>query len=152
MQEFVPSGNFKLIVLVPAQYLDAFKQTGLLKTYDKATEDLVIMDESEKPYFEVNLDDAYIHDVVMDLMAGKVEADIQVLPLFDDSEAISYNAFVRNIDNDFKCFINSKDDENSAYELHLALLELNKHNIHEADEIMLKRIDALHSLKVGWLI
>lgn len=152
MQELVPTGNFKLTILVPAQYMDAFKQTGLLTTYDKANEELVIMDEAEKPYFEVNLDDAYIHEVVMDLMAGKVEADIQVLPLFEDSEAISYNAFVRNIDNEFKCFINSKDDENSAYELQLALLELNKNNIHEADEIMLKRIDNLHSLKVGWLV
>lgn len=156
MQQMIPTGIFKLNLLIPAQYLGAFKQIDLLDIYTVSPDELFIMDDTDKPYFEVDLDDAQISEVVNSLISNKVEADIQVLPLFNDSDSgesrVNYNAFIRNIDGVFTCFINSKDEEALAYGLYEALNELNKNNIHEADEIMLNRINELHSLKVGWLV
>ena len=156
MQQMIPTGFFKLNLLIPAQYFDAFKQTDILDIYAVSPDELFIMEDTDKPYFEVDLDDAQISDVVNSLISNNVEADIQVLPLFNDSDSgeirVNYNAFIRNIDGVFTCFINSKDEEALAYGLYEALNELNKNNIHEADEIMLNRINELHSLKVGWLV
>ena len=155
MQQMIPTGIFKLNLLIPAQYLAAFKQIDLLDIYTVSPDELFVMDDTDRPYFEVDLDDAQISDVVNSLISTKVEADIQVLPLFNYSDSgeirVNYNAFIRNIDGVFTCFINSKDEEALAYGLYEALNELNKNNIHEADEIMLNRINELHSLKVGWL-
>ena len=109
MQQMIPTGFFKLILLIPAQYLGAFKQTDILDIYTVSPDELFITYDTDKPYFEVDLDDAQISEVVNSLISNKVEADIQVLPLFNDSDSgeirVNYNAFIRNIDGVFTCFI-----------------------------------------------
>lgn len=152
MEQVIPEGRYNLTILMAEKFLPAFGGSNIIKDHGINKQDLVMFEEVEKPYFEVNLNDAEIKDVVNSLIAQKIEADIQVLPLYQDERyqtSVSFNAFVRNRGNKTLSYINSKDEENLAYELQIVLGSLNMNCIHEADQIILHKINDLHP--VGWV-
>lgn len=152
MEQTIPEGRFNLILEIPEKFLSAFGQSSLIQDYSINKTDLVCFEEASQPYFEVNLVDADIKEVVTGLIEAKIEADLQVLPLYQDEHyqtRVSFNAYVRNVKNQTLSYINSKDEEDLAYELKITLGQLNEQGIHEADAVILNRINELHS--VGWL-
>ncbi len=152
MQQIIPDGHYNLVILMAEKFLSVFTQTCLIHKHGIAVQDLTVFEDSEKPYFEVNIEHADISDVVNSLINHDIEADIQVLPLYQDENyktSVGFNAFVRDCGDQTLCYINSKEEEEAAAELQSMLANLNANGIHEADTLILARINELHS--VGWV-
>lgn len=153
MEKCIPEGRYNLILVIPEKYLGVMEKTHIVKMYGVHQGDLITFEDAENPYFEVHFDDADIHEIVSDLVKNQVEADIQVMPLYQDQKyqtRVDFNVYIRNTkDEGTVSYINTKDEENLAYELTELLKELNDNDIHEANTIIAKRINQLHS--VGWI-
>lgn len=152
MQQVIPEGRYNLTILMAEKFLQVFGGSSIAKDHGLNKQDIVVFEDVEKPYFEVNLHQVEIKDIVNILIDQKIEADIEVMPLYQDEHyqtSVSFNAFVRNRGSQTLSYINSKDEENLAYELQIVLSSLNLNCIHEADQIISHRINELHP--VGWV-
>lgn len=157
----IPSGIYDLDILIPHNHLAVVKQLGFVEQHNLSDDDFCVFEENmtrsisgviHSPYIEIHLEDANIAEIVSDLIKGNVEADIQVLPLYQDpnyTNRVDFNVFLRNNNGVVTSYINQKDQEDIAYELTVLLNELHEKGIHEADEHIIAKINGLHSL--GWI-
>lgn len=150
MEKCIPQGQYDLSIIMPGKYLRTIQDSLLLAEHGIFTGELYVID-AVKPYIEIELEDANIQEVVNEMIQKNIEADIEVRPSVNENMQIDhgFKAYTRHTNEGTVSYVNSIKEDDIAYELTMALNELNEKGIHEADEVLLKRINQSHS--IGWV-
>lgn len=144
-------GQYSLIIEILEVSIDALIACESIQALGIKRDDIQINDgfdgdPSNPKYCEIGFTCESIHAVLKDLALANIDADIQILPIaLLDEWTVRNNAYIRS----GTININSKSDDNAAYELSCLKAELNKLGNFSADESINARINALHPY--GWI-
>ena len=138
-------GRYTIVIEAPINNLDALIACDLMIKNGIDSEDIVIQDgfdgDPQNPeYCEVGFTVDSLHSALNDLALANIDADIQILQADEmPNLTVTYNAY-----------INSKTQDNAAYELAVLKKSLNNQGNHSADESINAQIQSLHPY--GWVI
>lgn len=151
MSNIIPSEEYVLIIVTKAENVERLQQCDFIPTYGINLNEVIIMD-ADNPYCEIQLDSANLNDIAQDIARQNIDADIQVLPTLNQQKygvCIQFNAYVRQGDGLGEVHINSKSDENIAYEFTQLVKDLEAKGITQASEMIQSKILELHPH--GWV-
>ncbi len=145
-------GRYTIVIEAPINNLDALIACDLMIKNGIDSEDIVIQDgfdgDPQNPeYCEVGFTVDSLHSALNDLALANIDADIQILQADEmPNLTVTYNAYIRS----GAIHINSKTQDNAAYELAVLKKSLNNQGNHSADESINAQIQSLHPY--GWVI
>lgn len=149
----ISSGKFSVAIQIPACYLDIVKQSSFPAQYDVLSVDLEVLENAPRPYFEINLEEVLIEEVITFFIENGIEADFELGPVYTDENyelIASNNAHVRKLNDVFVCYETSKKDEDLAFEFLKLAEDLENQGNYVACEYIKEKSKLIYSL--GWLV